>query len=107
MLRRCGEQETLCFADLTLDTALREASRAGRCIRLTAREYELLELFLRRPQQVLKRAEIIEQVWGYDFEGESNVLDVYVRRLRRKLGRPSLIQTVHGVGYVLREGDES
>ncbi|GAP07854.1 two component transcriptional regulator, winged helix family [Anaerolinea thermolimosa] len=96
----------LSFADLTLDTSTRQASRKGRLISLTAKEYDLLELFLRHPRQVLTREMIFDRIWGYDFGGESNVLDVYIRYLRQKLesgGEPRLIHTVRGVGYVLRE----
>jgi two-component system response regulator MprA len=96
----------LTFADLTLDTSTRQASRTGRVISLTAKEYDLLELFLRHPRQVLTREMIFDRVWGYDFGGESNVLDVYIRYLRQKLeteGEVRLIHTVRGVGYVLRE----
>ena len=105
LLRRFGgeEAEVLTFADLDLDTGLREARRGERCIRLSPKEYDLLELFLRHPRQVLTREIIFAHVWGYDYEPESNVLEVYVRRLRRKLGKPELIETVHGLGYVLRE----
>jgi len=77
-------------------------------INLSAKEYDLLELFLRHPRQVLTREVIFDRVWGYDFGGESNVLDVYVRYLRKKLempGETKLIHTVRGVGYVLREPD--
>jgi two-component system response regulator MprA len=80
--------------------------RKGRGISLTAKEYDLLELFLRHPRQVLTREMIFDRVWGYDFGGESNVLDVYIRYLRQKLeleGETRLIHTVRGVGYVLRE----
>jgi len=95
------------FADLTLDTGSREASRGNKLIQLTAKEYELLELFLRHPRQVLTREIIFDRVWGYDFGGESNVLEVYIRYLRQKLEieetLPRLIHTVRGVGYVLRE----
>jgi len=73
---------------------------------LTAKEYDLLELFMRHPHQVLTRELIFDRVWGYDFGGESNVLDVYIRYLRQKLesnGEPRLIQTVRSVGYVMRE----
>jgi len=96
----------LSFADLTLDTSTRQASRKGRLISLTAKEYDLLELFLRHPRQVLTREMIFDRIWGYDFGGESNVLDVYIRYLRQKLesgGEARLIHTVRGVGYVLRE----
>lgn len=99
--------QVLKFADLTLDTSTREVTRGGKLIQLTAKEHELLELFLRHPRQVLERSTIFERVWGYDFGGESNVLEVYIRYLRQKLEEneqlPRLIHTVRGVGYVLRE----
>ena len=94
------------FADLTLDTGSRQASRNNRMVSLTAKEYELLELFMRHPKQVMTREVIFDRVWGYDFGGESNVLEVYIRYLRQKLeadDEPRLIHTVRGVGYVLRE----
>lgn len=97
---------TLRYADLELDTASREAQRSGRFIELTAKEYELLALFMSHPRQVLTRDTLMEKVWGYDYTGESNVLEVYVGYLRQKLeagGEPRLIQTVRGVGYVLKE----
>jgi two-component system response regulator MprA len=108
LLRRTQPERVpiLKFADLTLDTGSRQASRGNRQISLTAKEYELLELFLRHPKQVLTREVIFDRVWGYDFGGESNVLEVYIRYLRQKLegeGEPRLIHTVRGVGYVLRE----
>jgi len=108
LLRRTQPERVpvLKFADLTLDTGSRQASRGNRSISLTAKEYELLELFLRHPKQVLTREVIFDRVWGYDFGGESNVLEVYIRYLRQKLegeGEPRLIHTVRGVGYVLRE----
>ncbi|MFH2038518.1 MAG: winged helix-turn-helix domain-containing protein, partial [Chloroflexota bacterium] len=80
--------------------------RGTRSIQLTAKEYDLLELFLRHPRQVLTRDVIFDRVWGYDFGGESNVLEVYIRYLRQKLETPDeerLLHTVRGVGYVLRE----
>jgi two-component system, OmpR family, response regulator MprA len=98
--------QVLKFADLSLDTGSREATRGSRLIPLTAKEYELLELFLRHPRQVLTREVIFDRVWGYDFGGESNVLEVYIRYLRQKLEasqEPRLLHTVRGVGYVLRE----
>lgn len=104
--RQPREREVLRFVDLTLDTASREVRRGNDAIQLTAQEFDLLELFLRHPRQVLKRDFIYDRVWGYDFEGESNVIEVYVRYLRAKLeveGKPRLIHTVRGVGYVLRE----
>ena len=75
----------LTFNDLTLDTSTRQASRQGRQVPLTAKEYDLLELFMRHPRQVMTREMIFDRVWGYDFGGESNVLDVYIRYLRQKL----------------------
>jgi two-component system response regulator MprA len=94
------------FADLTMDTASRQVTRGSRLVQLTAKEYELLELFLRHPRQVLTREVIFDRVWGYDFGGESNVLEVYIRYLRQKLeteGESRLIHTIRSVGYVLRE----
>ncbi|MCZ2128391.1 MAG: response regulator transcription factor [Anaerolineales bacterium] len=108
LLRRTQPERipVLKFADLELDTGSRQASRGERTVSLTAKEYELLELFLRHPKQVLTREVIFDRVWGYDFGGESNVLEVYIRYLRQKLeanGEARLIFTVRGVGYVLRE----
>ena len=104
--RQAPQGEILRFADLELDIDAREASRAGRTIELTTTEYNLLLLFMRHPRKVLTRDVIMEHVWAYDFEGESNVLEVYVRYLRSKLedaGEPRLIHTVRGAGYVLKE----
>jgi len=108
LLRRTQPERVpiLKFADLTLDTGSRQASRGNRLVSLTAKEYDLLDLFMRHPKQVLTREVIFDRVWGYDFGGESNVLEVYIRYLRQKLeaeGEPRLIHTVRGVGYVLRE----
>ena len=94
------------FADLTLNSTTHEVTRGGRPIALTAKEFDLLELFMRHPRQVLTRDIIYERVWGYDFGGESNIVEVYVRYLRAKLeagDAPRLLQTVRGVGYALRE----
>ena len=94
------------FANLTLDTGTRQATRNENVIDLTAKEYELLELFMRHPRQVLTRELIYDEVWGYDFGGESNIIEVYVRYLRQKLEegeQTRLIHTVRGMGYVLRE----
>ena len=104
--REPREGETLRFSNLSLNTATREVKRGNEVIELTAQEFDLLELFMRHPRQVLKRDLIYDRVWGYDFGGESNVIEVYVRYLRTKLeagGKPRLIHTVRGVGYVLRE----
>ena len=97
------------FADLRLDTSLREGWRGARRIAFTATEHELLRLFLQHPNQVLDRAMIFERVWGYDFVGESKVIEVYVRYLREKLeagGEPRLIHTIRGAGYALRDLDD-
>ena len=101
-----GESEVLSFADLTMDVASRDVSRGGRAIELTRTEFTLLEMFLRRPRRVLDRSFILEEVWGYDFPTSANSLEVYVGYLRRKTeaeGESRLIQTVRGVGYVLKE----
>jgi two-component system response regulator MprA len=108
LLRRAeaGQQaQGLSFAGLTLDPNTRQATRDGQAIDLTPTEYSLLEFLLRHPRQVLEREQILSQVWGYDFGGDDNVLEVYVGYLRKKTeagGAPRLIQTVRGVGYVLR-----
>ena len=107
LLRRSGgDGNALRFADLTLDPGTYEAARGDRRLALTRTEFQLLELFLRNPRQVLTRSLIYERVWGYDFGFGSNSLHVYIGYLRRKLeegGEPRLIQTVRGVGYALRE----
>ncbi|MDP2920559.1 MAG: response regulator transcription factor [Dehalococcoidia bacterium] len=104
--REPREGEVLRFADLTLNTGTHEVRRGNELIPLTAQEFSLLELFIRNPRQVLTRERIYERVWGYDFAGESNVIEVYIRYLRTKLeagDRPRLIHTVRGVGYALKE----
>ena len=101
-----SEGEQLHFADLSLDTLTRDVRRAGQALELTTKEYELLEFLLRHPRQVLSRDTIFERVWGSDFLGDSNVIDVHVMRLREKLeagGQSRLIQTMRGAGYSLRE----
>jgi two-component system response regulator MprA len=107
LLRRVTPtDDSLQFADVRLDPATREAFRGDRRLQLTRTEFNLLELFLRNPRQVLTRSQIYERVWGYDFGASSNALWVYVGYLRRKLeegGEPRLLQTVRGVGYALRE----
>ena len=107
-LRRTQEEdpEVLQFADLTLNQRTREVLRSDREIELTAKEFDLLVYLMMHPRQVLTRDRILEQVWGYDFMGDSNIIEVYVRYLRLKLEENQekrLIQTVRGVGYVLRE----
>jgi DNA-binding response OmpR family regulator len=94
------------YADLTLSPRTRQVFREEALVELTAKEFDLLELFMRHPGQVLTREMIYEHIWDYDFGGESNIIEVYVRYLRTKLeaqGRSRLIQTVRGVGYALRE----
>ncbi len=101
-----GASEQLRFGELTLDLALRCAIRNGRTIDLTMKEFELLKYLMSYPREVLTREKILENVWGYNFMGESNVIEVYIRYLRLKIeeeGEKRLIQTVRGVGYVLRE----
>ncbi|APB34062.1 two-component response regulator two component transcriptional regulator [Gloeomargarita lithophora Alchichica-D10] len=101
-----GPAEHLTFADLTLDLSTRVALRQQRSIQLTMKEFDLLKFLMENPGRVLSREEIMEQVWGYQSVHESNVIEVYVRYLRLKLDQPGekhLIQTVRGVGYVLRE----
>ncbi len=93
---------------LVLDTGTHRARRGERVIDLTAKEYDLLEMFMRHPRQVLTREVIYDRVWGYDFGGESNIIEVYVRYLRQKVetaGESKLLHTVRGVGYVLREDE--
>jgi two-component system response regulator MprA len=106
LLRRTGgASERLSFADVELDLLTRDARRGGREIELSRIEFELLELFLRHPRQVLSRSLIYDRIWGYDVSLSSNTLDVFVGHLRRKLeasGEPRLIQTVRGVGFTLR-----
>ena len=100
------DAEVLAFADLTMDLATREVTRAGRDIPLTRTEFTLLEMFLRRPRRVLERSFILEEVWGYDFPTTANSLEVYVGYLRRKTeteGESRLLHTVRGVGYVLKD----
>jgi two-component system, OmpR family, response regulator MprA len=101
-----GPDEVLRFADVELSPSRREVTRGGEPVYLTRTEFNLLELFLRNPRQVLTRSVIFERVWGYDFGFASNSLDVYIGYLRRKteaVGKPRLIHTVRGVGYALRE----
>jgi DNA-binding response OmpR family regulator len=107
LLRRGSSQRAaiLRFADLALDPATREVTRGKRRIGLTTREYALLEYFLRNVDRVLTRPMLAEHVWGLDFDSESNIIDVYVGYLRRKIeanGEPRLLHTVRGAGYVLR-----
>jgi len=106
VLRRRGKSldRLLAFSDVTLDRETHVVTRAGRIRELTPREFELLELFLAHPRQTLTREVILARIWGYDYEGDDNVIEVFVRHLREKLddNPPRLIQTVRGVGYALR-----
>ncbi len=107
-LRREQEEERdlIQFSNLTLNRSTREVFRDRRSIELTAKEFDLLEYLLSHPRQVLTRDQILERVWGYDFMGDSNIIEVYIRYLRLKLEEQKeqrLIQTIRGVGYVLRE----
>ena len=108
LLRRAGgdQPSPLSFADLSLDPATRDVRRSTRVFDLTPTEFDLLSLFLHHPNQVLERGQILSNVWGYNFVGDDNIIEVYVGYLRKKMeadGEPRLIQTVRGVGYVLRE----
>lgn len=104
--QRASAPEELRFADLSIDLGSREVYRGSRRVDLTAREFEMLALFMQNPRQVLTRDVLYDRIWGYDFGGESNIIEVYIRYLRSKLeegGEPRLIQTIRGVGYALRE----
>ena len=99
-------QDCLIFGDLKVDEKSREITRASHNIELTPREFDLLIYLLKHKRQVLHRDQIIEAVWGYDYYGDTNVVDVYIRYLRKKIDLPTLsplIHTVRGVGYVMKE----
>ncbi|MEG4121542.1 response regulator transcription factor [Microcoleus sp. N9_B4] len=107
-LRRtqANDLDNLQFEDIILNRLTREVYRGNQLIELTAKEFDLLEFMLRNPRQVITRDRILEKVWGYDFMGESNIIEVYIRALRIKLEASNskrLLHTVRGVGYVLRE----
>jgi DNA-binding response OmpR family regulator len=100
------DEDILRFEDLSLNRLTREVHRGLRSIELTAKEFDLLEYLMNHPRQVYTRDQILEKVWGYDFMGDSNIIEVYIRYLRLKLeeqGEKRLIHTVRGVGYALRE----
>ena len=107
LLRRRGDRAPrLQVDDLTLDPATREVRRGARRIELTTREYAVLEYFMRNPGRVLTRAMIADHVWGLDFDSESNLIDVYVGYVRRKIDAPGerrLLHTIRGAGYALRD----
>jgi two-component system response regulator MprA len=101
--RREPRPAVLTVADVSLDARTREVRRGGRPVQLTAREYELLELFLRHPDEVLSKQAILDRLWGYAFD--ANLVEVYVGYLRRKLGDPPLIETLRGAGYLFRAAE--
>jgi DNA-binding response OmpR family regulator len=108
LLRRAADRRepVLRLADLSLDPATRKVARGGRRIELTSREWALLEYFLRNPGRVLTRAMLVQRVWGLDFDPESNIVDVYVGYLRRKIDGPSerrLVHTIRGAGYMMTD----
>lgn len=109
MLRRVEakpENQKVTYANVILDPSTREARRGDMLMNLTVTEFNLLHLLLRHPRQVLERRQILNDVWGYDFGGDDNVLEIYIGYLRKKLeanGQPRLIQTIRGIGYTLRE----
>ena len=100
------DSQTVAYAGVVIDPVTHEARRGDMILKLTVTEFNLLFLFLRNPRHVLERGQILNEVWGYDFGGDDNVLEVYIGYLRKKLeagGQSRLIHTVRGVGYVLRE----
>lgn len=97
------------YQDLTMDVVKRTVTRDGQTIMLTQKEFDLLYELMKKPEEVFTRDELLNEVWGYDYIGQTNTVDVFVRALRNKLDddqHPRLIQTVRGVGYVLRADDE-
>jgi len=108
MRRLQSDGKKVFYNDLVLDPSTREITRGSRYLHLTATEYDLLLFFMRNPKQVLTKEQIMDNIWGHDYSGESNVLEVYVNLLRQKLeanGEARLIQTIRGVGYSLREAN--
>ncbi len=101
--RRLPGDTSLSFHDLSLDLKTYEVYRARHPIELTSTEFKLLTYLLHHPRQVLSKEQILQEVWGYDFQGEANIVEQYIRSLRQKMGQPPLIQTIRGAGYVLRE----
>jgi DNA-binding response OmpR family regulator len=104
--RRQPGDAALTFQDLSLDHKAHEVYRGSHSIELTSTEFKLLNYLMRHPRQVFSKEQILEELWGYDFLGDTNIVEQYVRSLRQKMGQPILIQTVRGVGYVLREVPE-
>jgi DNA-binding response OmpR family regulator len=111
ILRRKGInlQQVLRVGDVVMDRQTRRVTRAGRPVELTPREFDMLELFMTHPRQVFPREVILNRVWGYDYLGDTNVIDVHVRHLREKLGddQRTLIRSVRGVGYALEPVEPS
>ncbi|MGB3774709.1 MAG: response regulator transcription factor, partial [Leeuwenhoekiella sp.] len=115
LLRRSASQNTLManrysFADLTIDDTAKLAMRSNQELTLTSTEYRLLLTFVKTPGKVFSRSELLEKVWGFDFEIGTNVVDVYVNYIRKKMelnGSPRLIQTVIGMGYVLKKNEDT
>ena len=110
LLRRQGKQaepHLLQAADLFLNTSTHEVTRAGEAVSLTPIEFALLELFMRHPRRVFTRETLLNRIWGYDFEGDTNVVDVHIRHLREKIGDkpPRLIRTIYGLGYAFHPED--
>jgi two-component system response regulator MprA len=105
LLRRSGYDpgRRLVFGDLAMDLATRDVTLAGRSVELTRREFDLLELLVRRPRQVFTRAQVLDHLWGFEFEGDTNVVEMHVSTIRAKLGDRDrrLIRTIRGVGYAL------
>ncbi|MCA0295755.1 MAG: response regulator transcription factor [Actinobacteria bacterium] len=113
LLRRSGaatlrNESQLVVGDLILDEDSHEVSRAGEIINLTATEFELLRYLMRNPRRVLSKAQILDRVWNYDFGGQANVVELYISYLRKKIdaGRPAMIHTMRGAGYVLKPASE-
>ncbi len=104
--RKTPPTNQLVFSDLILDNEAHEVFRGSRRVTLTATEFKVLYHFLRHPRQVLSKESLLEAVWGYDFGGDANIVEQYVHSLRQKIGSPALIQTLRGVGYILREEAE-
>jgi two-component system OmpR family response regulator len=112
-MRRAGvgvsvrEEAVLTVGDLTLDEDSHEVRRGGDLLALTATEYELLRYLMRNPRRVLSKAQILDRVWNYDFGGQANVVELYISYLRKKIeaGRPRMIHTVRGAGYVLKPAE--
>ena len=108
--KRATEPDLLRVGPLSMNLKAHEVHRGERVLALTAKEFELLEMFMQHPNQVLTRDQIYDHVWNYDFGGDSNIIEVYVRYLRQKLeaaGEPRLLHTVRNVGYILRENDDT